>query len=130
MIPTLFATSAASAGGGILTHYVPYQILGLGVVLFALGVLFGVCAFVGAIFRRRVANVPAPAPAIAAPVVADVEIEAIDPKVVAAIAAAITVVLDQPYRIVDIHAAGHSVGMTSAWAIEGRFQHFSSHKLR
>jgi hypothetical protein len=57
-------------------------------------------------------------------------LETTDPRVIAVIAAAITVTLEQPCRIIDIHEAGHSVGMSSAWAIEGRFQHFSSHKIR
>lgn len=125
-------TLAPEGAGAILTHYVPYQLVGLGVVMVALGVLYGTCAFVGAIFRRAATANPVATSALAAtPVVpGPPQAEGADPQVVAAIAAAITVALGQPCRMIDVQPAGHPVGMMSAWAIEGRFQHFSSHKVR
>lgn len=122
----------------MLQKYLPYQAVGLLVVLLALAVLSGICAFIGARFgawaRRqaeaKAAVAAAETTATPAAAVAPLEGEATDPRVVAAIAAAITVALARPYRIIEISAAGHPVGMTSAWAIEGRFQHFSSHKVR
>jgi Na+-transporting methylmalonyl-CoA/oxaloacetate decarboxylase gamma subunit len=134
MTTVLLATVAAvpEGGGAVLTQYVPYQIVGLGVVMVALGVLYATCALVGGIFRRVATSKPAVAisPAATPAALPSPEREVTDPRVIAAIAAAITVVLERPYRIVEIQAAGHAVGMTSAWAIEGRFQHFSSHKVR
>jgi Na+-transporting methylmalonyl-CoA/oxaloacetate decarboxylase gamma subunit len=134
MMTSILATVAAvpEGGGAILTQYVPYQIVGLGVVMVALGVLYATCALVGGIFRRVAAHKPAAAvlPTATTSAESAPEEEATDPRVIAAIAAAITVTLEQPCRIIEIHEAGHSVGMSSAWAIEGRFQHFSSHKIR
>jgi len=125
-------TPAPAGAGAILTQYIPYQVVGLGVVMVALGVLYATCAIVGTLFRRAAADKPVTTMAPAAtPVVAGLpSAEKTDPKVVAAIAAAITVTLEGPCRIIEIQAAGHPVGMMSAWAIEGRFQHFSSHKVR
>jgi len=134
IIPLIAAVTAEPQGAGaILQKFLPFQALGLLVVLITLALLCGMCLLVGAWFGRKTAGIPAaPAAEVAPgpvppPVIPE---EKSDPRIVAAIAAAISVTLDQPYRIVDIHAAGHAVGMTSAWAIEGRFQHFSSHKVR
>lgn len=136
------ATNESAGVGAILEKYLPYQGMGLLVVLITLSVLSGICAFIGALFGARTrrqaeakaaaatsAAAPAAAPAALSPP-APVEEEVTDPRTVAAIAAAIAVTLARPYRIIEIQAAGHPVGMTSAWAIEGRFQHFSSHKVR
>lgn len=134
MFATIIAAVTADPQGALplLQKYLPFQGLGLLVVLITLAVLSATCAFVGALFRRAGANKPssAAAPVVAPAVASAPEVEATDPRVIAAIAAAITVSIDQPYRIIDIQPAGHAVGMSSAWAIEGRFQHFSSHKIR
>lgn len=146
MTPLIAAVANTSTSvGEVFTKYLGYQAVGMMVVLIALTVLYGVCAFVGTFFakqRERQKEIAAAAAAVAttaipAPVApsapqptAPAEVEATDPRVVAAIAAAISVVLARPYRIIEIQTAGHSTGMTSPWAIEGRFQHFSSHKVR
>jgi Na+-transporting methylmalonyl-CoA/oxaloacetate decarboxylase gamma subunit len=105
----------------ILTRFLPYQALGFLVVLVALSALFGLCAFAGwcfAVSSRRTA--PASSP-----------VAENDPRIVAAIAAAVSVALKHHnHHIVDIAPAAKLTPMTSAWAIEGRFQHFSSHKFR
>ncbi len=54
----------------------------------------------------------------------------IEGEVVALIAAAVAVVLGQPHRLVEVHRAAPTVAWVNAWAIEGRFQHYSSHKVR
>jgi Na+-transporting methylmalonyl-CoA/oxaloacetate decarboxylase gamma subunit len=137
MFATFIAAIASDPQGALplLQKYLPFQGLGLLVVLTTLIVLSAACSLVGMLFRRASAykkSAPAPsaAPVAAAASQSTTGEEVTDPRVIAAIAAAITVVLERPYRIVEIQTAGHPVGMTSAWAIEGRFQHFSSHKLR
>lgn len=140
VIAAIAATDANAPAGALalVQKYLPYQVVGLLVVLLTLAGLSGICAFIGARFdawARRQAGARAPGAAgktTPAPAVAPVPLagETTDPRVVAAIAAAITVALAQPNRIIEISAAGHPVSGTSAWAIEGRFQHFSSHKIR
>jgi Na+-transporting methylmalonyl-CoA/oxaloacetate decarboxylase gamma subunit len=137
MFATFLATVPAAPQGAMemVQKYLPFQGLGLMVVLITLIVLSAACSLVGMLFRRAGANkktapVPTAAPVAAAASQTATDEEVTDPRVIAAIAAAITVVLERPYRIVEIQTAGHPVGMTSAWAIEGRFQHFSSHKVR
>ena len=142
MTPLIAAVANTSTSvGEVFTKYLGYQAVGMMVVLIALTVLYGVCAFVGTFFAKQrerqkeiaaAATTTTPLP-VAPPTpqpTAPAEVEATDPRVVAAIAAAISVVLARPYRIIEIQTAGHSTGMTSPWAIEGRFQHFSSHKVR
>jgi len=128
-------TSAPPGAAEILQRYLPFQVLGLLVVVFALTLLCVTCLVIGSWFGRTKTRAAAPAPEASAPATLPLALlpppeEKTDPRILAAIAAAITVTLDQPYRIIDIHEAGHTVGMTSAWAIEGRFQLFSSHKVR
>ena len=52
------------------------------------------------------------------------------PEIVAAIAAAISVVLSGPYRLVSVQKIAVPVSAQSAWTAEGRTQIFRSHKLR
>lgn len=52
------------------------------------------------------------------------------PETLALIAAALAVVLGRPHRVLGIQKASPSVTWVNAWAIEGRFQHYSSHKVR
>jgi hypothetical protein len=51
-------------------------------------------------------------------------------EVLAMIAAAVAVVLRRPHRVVAIEPAVPTVSWVNAWSIEGRFQHYSSHKVR
>lgn len=123
--------------GEILTQHLPFQLLGLLVVLTTLSTLYAVCAFVGGRFQKVAASqarsrekAAAAAAAIVASELPPPGEEETSARIAAAIAAAVAVTLDRPHRVLDIHQVGHPVGMTSAWAIEGRFQQFSSHKVR
>lgn len=51
-------------------------------------------------------------------------------ELLAVISAAIAMVLHRPYRIVDVHRVPPVVTWVNAWAIEGRFAHYSSHRIR
>jgi len=65
-----------------------------------------------------------PPAAVAVPAVA----KTVEPETVAVIAAAIAVVLGRPYRVVSVQAAqGPDVNI---WALEGRVEHFMSHRVR
>lgn len=55
---------------------------------------------------------------------------AIDGEVVALIAAAVAAVLGRPHRVLGVEKVPPAVTWVNAWAIEGRFQHYSSHKVR
>lgn len=50
-------------------------------------------------------------------------------ELLAVISAAIAVVLDRPYRVLDVKRSP-VVTWVNAWAIEGRFAHYSSHRIR
>lgn len=54
----------------------------------------------------------------------------VDAEVLALIAAAVSVVLGRPHRVLDVQKVAPAVTWVNAWAIEGRFQHYSSHKVR
>lgn len=56
--------------------------------------------------------------------------EGLDPEIVAVIAAAVAVLIRQPHRVVGVQPVGPPASWGSAWAIEGRFEHYSSHKVR
>ncbi len=56
------------------------------------------------------------------------------PEVLAVIAAAVDSVISERHRIVSIRPAGESETAgklyLQAWSVEGRRQHFESHKIR
>lgn len=55
----------------------------------------------------------------------------VDSEVLALIAAAVAVTLQgAAHRVLDVKRATPAVTWVNAWAIEGRFQHYSSHKVR
>ncbi|MGE3309381.1 MAG: hypothetical protein AB7O66_05365 [Limisphaerales bacterium] len=56
--------------------------------------------------------------------------EGIEAETVALIAAAVAVVLGRAHRIVDLRKTPASVAWVNAWAMEGRFLHYASHKVR
>lgn len=56
--------------------------------------------------------------------------EPIPGEILALVAAAVAAVVGRPHRVVGIEKAAVSVAWVNAWAIEGRFQHYSSHKVR
>lgn len=62
--------------------------------------------------------------------VARVRPAAPDAEIMAVIAAAVAVVVGRPHRVLDVRKAAPAVTWINAWAIEGRFQHYSSHKVR
>ncbi len=55
---------------------------------------------------------------------------AVESELAAIIGAAVAVALGRPHTVLDIKPAPVAVAWTNAWAIEGRFQHYSSHKVR
>ena len=131
MIVPIVATLAPASNGTmeLLRFYVPYQIGGFLVVIFTLAVLYGICAFTGSLFIRLATRVPQAEP-LSKPAPTTAKEEANDPLLIAVISAAVAVTLEQSHRIVALSAAAQPPPPTSAWAIEGRFQHFSSHKFR
>ena len=55
----------------------------------------------------------------------------VSPQLAAVIAAAVSVVLDQPYRLVSVEPVTVPVAPhLNVWAVEGRTQIFMSHKVR
>jgi len=55
----------------------------------------------------------------------------VDSEIAAVIAAAISVVLDQPYRLVSVQQVSLPVvPHLNVWAVEGRTQIFMSHRVR
>jgi hypothetical protein len=144
MFITFMATVTTIPGAmALLPQPQPFQ-LGLVVEVLGLGLLCGVCAFFGAWFGRATA-IRRSEPPTAAPVAptivpaAPAAPEAAsgvtpDAQITAVIAAALAETLEPPYRILGIQPAGQTAGpatgMTNPWAMEGRFQHFSSHKIR
>jgi hypothetical protein len=56
---------------------------------------------------------------------------AVAPQIAAVIAAAVSVVLDQPYRLVAVQqVTAPVVPHLNVWAVEGRTQIFMSHRVR
>ena len=56
---------------------------------------------------------------------------AVPPQIAAVIAAAVSVVLDRPYRLVSVQQVTVPVvPHLNVWAVEGRTQIFMSHKVR
>jgi hypothetical protein len=56
---------------------------------------------------------------------------AVTPQIAAVIAAAVSVVLDRPYRLVSVQqVTAPVVPHLNVWAVEGRTQIFMSHKVR
>ncbi len=54
----------------------------------------------------------------------------VEGETLALIAAAVAVVLGRAHRVLDVRKTPASVAWVNAWAMEGRFLHFSSHKVR
>lgn len=52
------------------------------------------------------------------------------PEIAAVIAAAVSVVLNRPYRLVSVQPVVTPVPHLNVWALEGRTQIFQSHKIR
>ncbi|MGD0815007.1 MAG: hypothetical protein ABSA83_15485 [Verrucomicrobiota bacterium] len=80
-----------------------------------------------------------PAPVVAAPIVpapvvatpkATLAVEPLQPELLAVISAAIAVVLGRPHRVVSVQHAVALAPEGNAWAMEGRVEHFLSHRVR
>jgi len=56
---------------------------------------------------------------------------AVSPQIAAVIAAAVAVIIDQPYRLVSVHQVTVPVvPHLNVWVVEGRTRIFMSHKVR
>lgn len=100
-----------------------FLVMGFCVVMFVLAALWLFTSVVGQLFIRRAKAVAKSTPPADSPAVEDpVELP---PEEIAAMAAAITVVLERPFRIVQVRPYS-----TSHWSTEGRRQIFGSHQVR
>jgi hypothetical protein len=73
----------------------------------------------------------APAVPVVPPVVAALPaVEPVPPEILAVIAAAISVVLGRPHRVVTVKQAEVPTPEINIWALEGRLKQFMSHKVR
>jgi hypothetical protein len=73
---------------------------------------------------------PAVSGAIAPPTKTMPVAERMPPEILAIIAAAIAVVLGQPYRVVSVQPSAAPMPELNVWALEGRMDQFKSHKVR
>ncbi len=98
------------------------HIIGFVVVLFVLGLLYGLTALIGSYFARRPAAAPArPAAAAAGPAT---EGDITDEEVVA-ISACAALLMGRRSRVVSIRSSA-----AKDWNREGRREHFASHRIR
>jgi hypothetical protein len=131
MITILIAAAAVETNGASVasSHYLPWQGLDLLVVLLALFGLVCAGALIGVLVYRLVSKTRSGSAPVQLPGAGIA-----DPQVVAAVTTAVGKVLAEPFRIVEIRAADlasdPAAGPSAAWTIEGRVQHFSSHKVR
>lgn len=110
------------------TELVEFQFTGLVVVFSALLSIWVFLEILGKVFATRPATAPAakPAPAPAATPVAAAD-SGPTPQLVAAISAAVHIALKgRRHRISSIQLSQTQTG----WAVEGRREHFSSHRVR
>lgn len=131
MLAIIITVAAPDSSGTPVpvSHYLPWQGVDLLVVLFA---LFGLCcasALLGMLIYRLAGKTRSGAARARLPGAGIT-----DPPVVTAVTEAVSKVVAEPFCIVEIRAADlaadPAVGPSSAWSIEGRVQHFSSHKVR
>jgi hypothetical protein len=54
----------------------------------------------------------------------------VDAEIAAAIAAAVSIVFAQPYRLVSVQKIALPVPYVNVWALEGRTEIFQSHRVR
>lgn len=125
----------------VVTRYLPFQVAGFLVVMVVLSLLYGLSAAIGRRFRDSVASKSARSPGEAAlleiksatalpPASAAAPAAGDELALAAVIAAAVATVIEGPHRVLSIQQAETGSPFVNAWAIEGRFQHFSSHKIR
>ncbi|HPY31505.1 MAG TPA: hypothetical protein PLT00_14135 [Verrucomicrobiota bacterium] len=51
-------------------------------------------------------------------------------ELLAVISAAVFAALDRPYRVLDVKRSAPLVTWVNAWAMEGRFKHYASRRVR
>jgi hypothetical protein len=147
MLAQAFNLPANPTAQEVLTRHLPFQLVGLALVLVTLYVLYLVCRGVAVWFKdtptrpalpeptTRTAPQPSGLPvaaalaAVAAARAGGARTQSIPAEVVAVITAAVAASVGRKHRILEVEKAGGDQWL-SAWAIEGRFQHFRSHKLR
>ncbi|WP_413207268.1 OadG family transporter subunit [Rhodospirillum sp. A1_3_36] len=112
---------------------------GFAVVMAVLASLWGACALIGTIFTRiektrveavaKAAPIPAPAPPSPqiGPQTGPSTTGGIPAHHLVAIAAAVTSVLGEAYRITQVTAPAHQI---NDWPLEGRIETFSAHRIR
>ena len=108
------------------------HLTGFFIVIVVLLLLWGMTAAIGRIFltleasrKERTTAAAAPTPATAAPAAAaPVASTEPEPEEIAAVSAAIAMLMGSRYRILSIRAPA------ADWSLEGRRQHFASHKIR
>ena len=110
-----------------------FQTVGFAIVLVALGLLALVLGLTGWLFKKREAQKAVSAAAISGK--STVLSQEEDPhELLAVITAAVYSVIGESHRIVSIRhvANGTIIGelYLQAWSMEGRRQHFASHKIR
>lgn len=118
MISSAMLTATLSAEPS-LSEVIRFAVSGLVVVVVALSILAIACSAIGWMvqhFARPVSKS------------IDTDQQTADPEdeIIAVIAAAVATAIDQPHRIVYVRGL---VAEESAWALEGRMQHHSSHML-
>jgi sodium pump decarboxylase gamma subunit len=110
-----------------------FQIIGIFIVLAALSLIALILGLMGRLFRepgvaRTVSDAGATPDASAAAVHEDPH------ELVAVITAAVYSMIEERHRIVSIHPMVDGKAMENlylqSWSVEGRRQHFASHKMR
>jgi Na+-transporting methylmalonyl-CoA/oxaloacetate decarboxylase gamma subunit len=125
--PSALAPLATLSEYPTLGESIAYQLNGLIVVFLALSSIWALMELIGFFFRQhRTAPVPAAKPAPSLPPPALVPGAGPSHEIVAAITAAISAVMEEPYRITAII----SLEQARDWAREGRREIFASHKTR
>jgi Na+-transporting methylmalonyl-CoA/oxaloacetate decarboxylase gamma subunit len=112
-----------------------FILLGFGLVLTVLAILWGSCALLGKFFKNRPAarmpaadpaDTPAPAKPMQATADAMTPDSAEEGRIVAVVSAAVYATLGTHHKIISIRPTGER----QAWSVEGRRSIFQSHRIR
>jgi Na+-transporting methylmalonyl-CoA/oxaloacetate decarboxylase gamma subunit len=98
---------------------------GFGLVLSILALLWMISAVIGRVYTAS--HQPKTVPVAAAPAAAAAPVAGIPPGHLAVISAAVAMMTDGRGRVVSVRLPAHQA---TAWAQEGRIEHFSSHRVR
>jgi hypothetical protein len=129
LLPLSTIPLAANTGPVTFLYQVGYQAAGMMIVLGALGGLWLMVSALGRALRLTRAGQPPVALSAAAssrPIAAPLE-TGLDPRLIAAISAAIHVTLKSRFQLVSIQPE-HT--HTPAWSQEGRREIYQSHRVR